>query len=248
MLPDALVGQLVTAGALPELIIQEQLRCMVITQDCDLVHHNFEAEPWCEVLLLRSIEEADGNFMWAKSGRMLHMSVPTVGEYECSIHDRHRIPRWYLVGHAPDTSMTLDPRTLNLLRQWLARRYARVALPDEFNRRVGSMQKKVMKALEKVGEDIQEVYLNTQFRELQADEEYLITLIGTMEDEVYEDTVKQAAVDAALSKAAGLLEKCHGVKAVDYEVRAREDVSLSEIDHLRRWDYLDPVSLSAEDE
>lgn len=220
---------------------------MVITQDCDLVHHNFEAEPWCEVLLLRSIEQADGNFMWAKSGRMLHMSVPTVGEYECSIHDRLRIPRSHLVKYAPDTSMTLDTRTLNLLRQWLARRYARVALPDEFNRRVGSVQKKVMKALEKVGEDLEEVYLNTQFQELPADEEYLITLIGTMQDETYEDTVKQGAVDAALARAAALLETCPGVKAFDYEVRARKDVSLSEIDHLRRWDYLDPVSLSTED-
>jgi len=248
VLPDNLVQELVTAGTLPEFIVRQQLRCLVITQDCDLVHRNFEAEPWCEILLLRSIEQANGNFMWAKSGRMLHMSIPTVGEYECNIHDRHRIPRWHLTEHAPDTAMTLDARTLNLLRQWLARRYARVALPDEFNRRVGNVQKKVMKVLEKVGEDLEEVYLNTAFRELQADEEYMIILIGTMQDEVYEDTVKQAAVEAALAKAAGLLETCPGVKSVDYEVRARKDVSLSEIDHLRRWDYLDPVSLSTEDD
>ena len=248
VLPDVLVEELIASGELPEYVAKEGLRCLVITQDCDLVHRSFEAEPWCEVLLLRSIEQANGNFMWAKSGRLLHVSIPDVGEYECSIHERYRVPRWRLAHYSPDSSMALDVRTLNLMRQWLARRYARVALPDEFNRRVGAVQRKVMRELEKVGGDLEEVYLNTQFQELEEDEEYLIILIGTMQDSAYDDTAKQAAADTALAKAASLLEKCRGVKSVDYEVRARRDLSLSEIDHLRRWDYLDSASLSTENE
>lgn len=242
ILPLALVRQLKEAG---ELVIgddEESHRFLVISQDCDVVHRSFGAGPWCEVLMLKSIPKKDGNFERGKSPRRLQFDLPGVGPVDCSIHDRHRFRREYLTLDAPDNTVQLNQDLLRLLRGWLARRYARTAFPDAFNKRWEPVQKNITSTFKGVGELFEEVFLLTEFEELSNEDEYHVTIVGAMLDDFYEDDQAYQRADDALAKVAKQLESCLGIKAENYVVRPRRDISLSELDHMRRWDYLDPIS------
>lgn len=246
-LPANLITQLQQAGELSTEYDPEELRFLVVGQDCDVVHPSYEAEPWCEILIARPVEAPNGNYQWGKSPRYLHFDIPRSGAFECSIHERLRFPRHYLTTTSPSAELALDETTLYNLRRWLGQRYARVALPDAFNLRSSKVQRKVIKALESIGSHVSEVYLMGVYEEMAPGEDYEVALIAAMFDDAYDDEQQRDAVETALARVAGLLEKCDGIKAPIYLVRARRDLSLSEIDHMRRWDYLDPISNSSFD-
>lgn len=220
---------------------------IVISQDCDLVSLSAKNEPWCEVLIAKAPAKPDGNFFHGKNPRRIQFELNNAGMLECSIHDRFRFPREELIACGPADNVIATDRVLDLLRQWIVKRYVRAAFPGTFNNRYAGIRKHIETALgDEGGMYLVEIFLliNT-FDELPADETYNIVLIGSMMDEDFDDSGKSAKAKEALAAVAQLFEECEGIKALNYTVRARRNLSLSELDLLRRWDYLDPISTRA---
>jgi hypothetical protein len=48
---------------------------LVISQDCDLVHHSLTNEPFVEILPLTPIEKPDGNFQHGRNPRKIHLTL-----------------------------------------------------------------------------------------------------------------------------------------------------------------------------
>ena len=110
---------------------------IVITHDCDLVASS-DVEPDCEVIVGRIIDKADGNFAHSRNPRKLHISlsagsVPVVAEFLA--RDKRFVEKSTILGHPPSPTAILRNTELDTLRKWLAVRYDRAAVPDEFDRR-----------------------------------------------------------------------------------------------------------------
>ncbi len=106
---------------------------VVISHDCDIANDNLNVEPDVEFVLGKIVEEANGNYRFAKNPRILHISVkhsddPCVVELAAS--RKVVINKDALANCSPDERFSIDPKSLRILQSWLAARYRRQALPD----------------------------------------------------------------------------------------------------------------------
>lgn len=220
---------------------------MVISQDCDVVSSSIENEPWCEVLVIKPAHARNGNFERGKNPRHFQFELSGFGRANCCIHDKFRIPRDLLMAHNPSSAHSMTLRLLQELRAWVVKRYTRAAFPDAFNRRWNPVRSRVSAFLSAPGGGLlTEIFiLLDSEEELPLEQPYRVTLVGLMYDDEYDmpDELKKA--NEALGAVAQVLDECDGIEALNYTVRARRRISLSELDFLLRWDYLDALSFQS---
>ncbi len=221
-------------------------RFVLVSHPCDIVNPSLKAVPDVEVCRIRACDK-DGNYLHGKNSRILQLSVrssteTTVIELNCS--DLVRIDRSTLVDIGPSTSKTLDAQEVRTLRNWLANRYRRSALPDEFNERRRQAWAGVRRKAKSGGIHLQGVYiaLDPRDRELSSNESYRISLLGVMTDSDYEDVETRSHNQSFLTEISTILQDCAGIEVDDWEVRSESEVSLSDIKFLQRLD-LDDISL-----
>jgi hypothetical protein len=115
---------------------------IIVTQSCDLTHERLEGEPVVEVMLGRLSERASdasrrGNFTGGKHPRCLCLPIQNRegGEswIECLPWERVFFDRAALADGRPDPDRFILRADLAVLVHWLAQRYTRAALPDDFN-------------------------------------------------------------------------------------------------------------------
>lgn len=154
---------------------------IVLSQDCDIVHNSYEAEPYVEFIIARRKDQEclDQGLHWGKHPRRFQFErqddvVPTL--YEAKEHERFRLPRQMLVGAAPLGQ--LDTKLTEALARWVAKRYTRAAFPDEFNRRCNEGKKKIAALFKQSGHLILQIQVRVEpgDQELSAAEEYQISL------------------------------------------------------------------------
>lgn len=117
---------------------------IAITHDCDIANDNVEAEPVVEFVLGRTVEEADGNKLYAKNPRLLNLVAEFQGApttIELCAAQKIMINKEDLSSHSPDGRFLLDQRSLLILRDWLSARYRRQAFPDSFNGRLSPISR-----------------------------------------------------------------------------------------------------------
>ncbi|SMG67114.1 conserved hypothetical protein, partial [methanotrophic bacterial endosymbiont of Bathymodiolus sp.] len=126
---------------------------VIITQDCDLIR-KIDDEPYVELLALQKLSSKPGLLMRGHSARKLHLGLDNENgtvRFECSIHDRFRIKKASLLETDCNQALAFSENELRLLRQWLARRYARAAFPDHFENNLKSRSKDVKKLFKSAG-------------------------------------------------------------------------------------------------
>jgi len=131
ILPDELRNTLVKEGHLTPDVHAAQL-LVVVSHDCDLLNLSFAKEPFVELLLATERDKDDGMLRYGKHPRRLLVDVHCHGVpkiFELSIHDRVRIERKHLLGHAPDQTRTLATDSVQLIVRWIVKRYFRAAFP-----------------------------------------------------------------------------------------------------------------------
>jgi hypothetical protein len=138
---------------------------VVVTHDCDLANDNLEAEPFVEVIVGRTVENAGGNFTWAKAPRTLHYPVVRQGVaayVELVATAKVQLCKSDLAQFQPDPGFHLDGPTLAVVRNWLSVRYNRAAFPDAFVTRMKDTKAdaKLAKALELHGKNISFTYFD----------------------------------------------------------------------------------------
>lgn len=134
--PEAIQALNLAASGSPEKTV-----AVVISHDCDLARTPAR-EPEVEVIVGRIIENSNGNFLYAKSSRVLHICYDGTQDtwIELIASDRARIPKQgsapSLADFSPRGDLLLNEERFTVLQDWLAARYRRSAFPTEFDRRM----------------------------------------------------------------------------------------------------------------
>ena len=214
---------------------------VVLTQDCDLVHPNYEIEPNVELIVGRPVDDADNNLRHGRNPRRLHLDVdgtagPRVVAF--SVHERLLVSRALLEDHAPHPSIRLRDEERRLLCEWVAKRYVRAAFPDEFNERARAAYKKIEKELKRDGEHVTGLFLMIEpDRELVAAEDYRVILRATARRETLTDvTVEQRLVRVANAIAIAL-GTCKGIVVEDHQLLSEAEFTLEDLRYFKRWDW-----------
>lgn len=220
---------------------------IVISHSCDLVHHDLDSEPYLQVLLARKAREPDGNLTYGKNVRRLQFDVQINGEeiaYEALAHEVFRLPRTVLSGASPDDSRLLLAKEIDLLKQWVVKRYSRVAFPDEFNGRISKVSNKIRKLLKKQGERIEGVYVLLETdEELSAKDDYRISIVATMLEGDHDNPEARTEAESTLSQVEAHFGSCEGIEILETFVKSEAEFSLSDLRVFRRWDLHDDLSL-----
>ncbi len=134
---------------------------VVITQTCDLVHHDQGKEPVVEFILVRQPKTTSDRFRRGRHPRILQFDVagPQPPLREAVITHRGWMPRDVLLRIEPIGAVA--SADLPSLQAWLGNRYTRKAMPDAFWERLrDKKQQKTLRAvLEACGADVIEVFI-----------------------------------------------------------------------------------------
>jgi len=213
---------------------------VVISHDCDVTNESLRAEPFAEILMGSIVDSSDPNFVESKSPRKYHLQVEdptTVIEFYAS--RLYRVRRNLLKGHEPDITIVLSKDNIKELASWIARRYTRHALPDEFNNRVGTASKKARDKLKRDLSLFSGIYVFLQDEELPPDVTYNIDLRGIMKKESYDRQNLRTKAENLLGNIAGTLDNCDGISVEEVAVRSEDEFTLNDLRSWKRWDFDD---------
>lgn len=229
-----MVESLVNCGELPQ---TDEPGCWVLlTQDCDLVHHDLDAEPFAEVVFGKEVNEPNKGYTWSKNARELHLRDESL-EQSLAFQTRYRrtISRCHLCKYTAVGRLAVA--NIALLTRWVSRKYFRAAFPDAFNKRVRCQDRKLRKLLENSSGEFQEIHINVSIEELPADQEYKVLVLCIAAEDTAEDDEDYAATERLGDEFGKLLGLCPGINVVACEVRYRSEVTLDELDSMQRWDF-----------
>lgn len=227
----------------PPFDVPEGAILIVVSHDCDVTNDSFEKEPRVEVLVAGVATPMPLRLQGRDPRRLqLRMDGPA-GEFvlEASAHARFFIDRQALLGHSPRMDMRLGDQNTQLLSEWLAKRYARSAFPDELNRRLRPALEDVKQLFRKHGDAISELFLTTVDEELSEGEPYGVLVWAVMRDADHRQDLLRAEAQSCMDKLLALLSGCEGIDA-DGGLRSDADLSLHEIRSAKRWDAWDWLS------
>jgi hypothetical protein len=118
---------------------------IVISHDCDLVKPK-EVEPKVELLHGRTRNELKPGLPYGQSPHMLHIEFMQQGEGKvlelCAV-DKFSVDKTKLVNTDPDPDSAIGQKGLHILQLWLAARYNRAAFPDDLDRRMKPIKRKL---------------------------------------------------------------------------------------------------------
>lgn len=112
---------------------------VVLTQSCTVVSSRLETDPHIEVALARCKETFNPKDQNAQGKNVRKLLLPVVGDgfqaIEIDINTRKLLPRELLLNFAP-TGPQLSENEARKIGGWMARYYARVALPNTLVERI----------------------------------------------------------------------------------------------------------------
>lgn len=214
---------------------------VVVSQDCDLVHGSYDAEPFVELLIGRPIDEVDAVKMHGRNPRLLQL-VGRAGDDRVglafSVHDKVRVSRDALSDHGPCTLRTIDAGDVDMIAEWLAKRYTRAAFPDAFNDRLVPAHKKIDKVLKKAGELITGIFLAlSSWDEVPVETEYKVILRATARKDGLEDAGVEKDLAGVVVKLVQAMNACEGVAVIDSELVSEAEFTLDDLRTYQRWDF-----------
>jgi hypothetical protein len=124
------------------------------------------------------------------------------------------------------------------LARWLGKRYTRDPFPDAFNARLRAAQKDLEKISKSAaGRHITTIFLMLDRKddELEDGADYHVALWFACRHDVLDSDadVEANQFASAFSRA---LESCPGIVVDDYEVRSHDDITLADLELMKRFD------------
>ncbi len=176
-----LTEEAIKAAGLSDLQNPDDTVVIVASHDCDLTQSP-DREPYIEVIVGHKIPEVDGNNMYAKNPRTLHIEFLNDKSLKCefNITAKRNIPKELLADFAPQKDLSLAPADLYTFQCWLASRYSRSAFPDEFERRLNeeNLTEKIVKAVKPSGSAIKAILFDVNGGpDREVDDIYLLDII-----------------------------------------------------------------------
>jgi hypothetical protein len=224
------------------LVLKDFTHWLLLSHDCDIVHHDFENEPYVEVIAAKMVNFSDGNLLHGKNPRRLQLRMEDKW-IELNVGTRRFIERQRLTALIPDNNITIPPDAVQSLAGWVARRYVRTAFPDSFNNRLRPVASDLPKLLKNHGAWISAVYAAVELIELPEEKIYDLILIATMNENDFCVGGRKKEVQIACAQIEALINgKCKGIKIREVKLLAESELSLAEWRKLGRleFDYLSP--------
>ncbi len=213
-------------------------RAVLLSQDCDVVHGSYDAEPTIELIRARVASAEDTVIRHGRNPRRLQIETSKGVLLDFSVHDRWVVARSELEAQAPDPLHSVDGGSLHVLVEWIAKRYTRPAFPDAFNERRNPSAKKIEKELKKNGKLITGIYLLiSPNEECAADQSYRVALRVTAAKETL--VTKSVELDLVRStrQIADALDACDGIEVVNHELVSEASFTLADLHYFQRWDW-----------
>jgi len=112
---------------------------LVISHDCDLANDNLSTEPNVEIIVGRIVSKSEGNYLFGKAPRTLHIPAKRDGQpvtIEVVATEKRCVRKEAITGVLPDGAYAISAKELSILSYWLGIRYNRAAFPDAFTDRM----------------------------------------------------------------------------------------------------------------
>lgn len=249
-------GSVLTAGAIESLGLvhlspDAQICVVVISHDCDLANDDLQREPDVEVIIGRHPLQTDGNFLWAKAPRTLHVGALCDGveiPVELIATDKRFIPKKLLAAFEPDARYMFSGKSLSVLRSWLGVRYNRGAFPDPFVNKLSEFRtdKKIVQAIRPMAGLLSAIYFDVDDGREVAHTNgspYLLKIVlvyppGEDPDQVavdvesLEDSISKLFTITYFDKATGVWD---GIALVACMSISEDDLTVSQARQLTQW-------------
>ncbi len=220
----------------------QNAQLILVSHDCDIVHQGVH-EPLVEVFAASNIgSNCDANYLYGKNPRRLHLAVSksdlSIEYIELRAPNRFSIDRRTLCDIEPDETRELLPAEKRVLCNWVAARYVRAALPDEFNRRIVGAWGQISSIAKKYGQNLTAIFIKLEPKEeLSSGSDYKVAIIGSLTTVDWSDSSKRMEAETAISRIATELGKCDGIQLADSEILSESQITLEDLRFLTRWDF-----------
>ena len=226
--------------------LEDEIILIVASQSCDIANNNIESDPYIELSLSRPIDKLQGNLTHNKNARTLHTSlrtytetaaIETVQHIALKAYEKLLIPKEHFKNISPDQNTLLSSESLEGYIAWLISRYARPALPTEFNRRLSTAdpKDKLRDKAKKINPYLSGIYVDIYpDTEIEQDNNYHVNLLGLVSPsfsgninelkkslELYADIMRQADMN------------------VDVAVKKEDEISVAAFKRFKRFYYDD---------
>lgn len=212
---------------------------IVLTQDCDILHHDYDTEPHIELHIARRVREADGNLLHAKNPRRIQF-IAADRTYEIKVNERCIVPRTCLLDHLPG-DLNLAESDIRAIVKWTANRYLRSAFPDAFNERLRTAKRamsKIETAFKRDGDLITGIFLRVDpLEEIPPEARYEIIMRLTAREEVFDDREMEARALELTEAVRRELDSIDGIEIVDHALVSEAEFSLADARVTLRWDF-----------
>lgn len=211
---------------------------MVVSQSCDLVHHDLRNEPTAVVLLLKSLNSGiSEQLMHGRNPRHLHFQSLDGRWFEAWAWNQATIPRQELARKDASTEIGLSPKVLRCVLDWLAKRFTRIAFPDSFNTVLKPKSNAIEKLIKKNHHLFSEILMRiSPFDELETNQHYEVACFLLMEAEVYQDPKQLDDARVTAGKLEMLFEDC-GIAVHECSAVSEEHLTVAEFNNLLNWDF-----------
>lgn len=210
---------------------------MVVSQSCDLVHHDLGNEPSAAILVLKSVSSGKSEVMHGRNPRLLHFQATDGRWFEAWAWNQIAIPRDHLAEKAAAVAVELAPKVLRCVIDWLAKRFTRIAFPDNFNDALKPQSKAIGKLLKKNHELFTEILLHiSPFDELRTNQHYELACYLLMAAEVHDEPKQLAEACAVAAKLEKLFKDCK-LGVMECSPVSEATLTVAELNELVHWDY-----------
>jgi hypothetical protein len=234
-LPEILRPKL-TGGVGANLSPSDTVIC--VTQSCDVIHGDFEAEPSAEFAALRKVDP-DPAVQWGRHPRRLQVELKVKGVaacYELRPHQRFSLPRELLAEVGPDQGVEISVTDMAQIARWLGKRYTRPALPTAFNLRLRPQQDQIRRVMRSGHRLLSDFLIRIDFYdELPADRPYTADLLLVAHD-THASSPDLQNLSRDLRSA---FNQCSGVHLRDVDILAESRTSLKLARSYVPWDFDD---------
>lgn len=210
---------------------------MVVSQSCDLVHHDIANEPHAVFLLLKQIDSVESEYSHGRNPRIIHFPTLDESSFEAWAWNQVTIPREELVKHPLDGHLLVDARELRYILDWLAKRFTRIAFPDAFNESLRAKSSNIRTLLKKKHSLFSEILLRVDpFDEIGEGEIYQLACYLLMPADIHDDAAKLKEAREVASKLERLFEGC-GIEILECSTVSESELTYAELQELVRWDF-----------
>lgn len=210
---------------------------MVVSQSCDLVHHDLGNEPSAVILMLKSIGSGKPELMHGRNPRLLHFQSLDGRWFEAWAWNQVTIPRDHLAEMDATAGVELSPKVLRGVLDWLAKRFTRIAFPDAFNEALKPKSGAIAKLLKNNHELFSDILLFiSPFDELAEGQHYTLACYLLMAAEKHDNLAKLPDARTVAAKLEKLIKDC-GIEVMECSPVSETTLTVAELNELVRWDF-----------